>query len=222
MGRCQDRNAVMFLARSAETFPNNSVTMSQDRNATTFHDRSVKMCQGKWKDKSAEMFPVNSARMYQDRSVKMCQDKSVEMCQSKCLGSSAIMFQDKSAKTFLVSNVAMFQDSNVAMSHHRNATTFQGNSAAMFPDNNASRFLSKSVMLLNHLMEEGSKKVKENEHYKSDTQILAENLNDQNELYSIRLLKKQTDEDLCPNNYLLMCSIYLNNLVKSYSIQQGN
>merc|ERR1711994_828342 len=206
MGRCQDRNAVMFLARSAETFPNNSATMSQDRNATTFHDRSVKMCQGKRKDKSAEMFPVNRARMYQDRSVKMCQDKSVEMCQSKCLGSSAIMFQDKS----------------VAMYHHRNATTFQGNSAAMFPDNNASRFLSKSVMLLNHLMEEGSKKVKENEHYKSDKQILAENLNDQNELYSIRLLKKQTDEDLCPNNYLLMCSIYLNNLVKSYSIQQGN
>merc|ERR1712046_517974 len=115
-------------------------------------------------------------------------------------------FQDSSAAMFLVSNVAMFQDSN----------------AAMFPDNNASRFLSKSVMLLNHLMEEGSKKVKENEHYKSDKQILAENLNDQNELYSIRLLKKQTDEDLCPNSYLLMCSIYLNNLVKSYSIQQGN
>merc|ERR1711994_489721 len=160
----------MFLARSAETFPNNSATMSQDRNATTFHDRSVEMCQG------------------------------------KCLGSSAIMFQDKSAKTFQDSNARMFQDS----------------SAAMFPDNNASRFLSKSVMLLNHLMEEGSKKVKENEHYKSDKQILAENLNDQNELYSIRLLKKQTDEDLCPNNYLLMCSIYLNNLVKSYSIQQGN
>merc|ERR1712054_77599 len=155
-------------------------------------------------------FPVNSARMCQDKSVKMCQDKSAEMCQSKCLGSSAIMFQDKSAK--------MFQDSNVAMYHHRNATMFQGNSAAMFPDNNASRFLSKSAMLLNHLMEEGSKKVKEKENYKSDKQILAENLNDHKELYSIRLLKKQTDEDLCPNNYLLMCSIYLNNLVKSYSI----
>merc|ERR1711915_376054 len=163
-------------------------------------------------------FPVNSARMYQDRSVKMCQDKSAKTFQD----SNARMFQDSSAVMFLVSNVAMFQDSNVAMYHHRNATTFQGNSAAMFPDNNASRFLSKSVMLLNHLMEEGSKKVKENEHYKSYKQILAENLNDQNELYSIRLLKKQTDEDLCPNNYLLMCSIYLNNLVKSYSIQQGN
>merc|ERR1711976_389134 len=77
-------------------------------------------------------------------------------------------------------------------------------------------------MGLNHLMEEGSKKVKEKENYKSDKQILAENLNDHKELYSIRLLRKQTDEDLCPNNYLLMCSIYLNNLIKSYSIQQGN
>merc|ERR1719270_1752588 len=168
------------------------------------------MCQGKRKDKSAEMFPVNSAIMFQDKSAKMFQD------------SNARMFQDSSAVMFLVSNVAMFQDSNVAMYQHRNATMFQGNSAAMFPDNNASRFLSKSAMLLNHLMEEGSKKVKEKENYKSDNQILAENLNDHNELYSIRLLKKQTDQDLCPNNYLLMCSIYLNNLVKSYSIQQGN
>merc|ERR1712046_198837 len=129
------------------------------------------MCQGKRKDKSAEMFHVNSARMCQDRSAKMCQDKSAKTFQD----SNARMFQDSSAVMFLVSNVAMFQDNNV------------------------SRFLSKSVMLLNHLMEEGSKKVKENEHYKSDKQILAENLNDQNELYSIRLLKKQTDEDLCPN-----------------------
>merc|ERR1719293_500120 len=119
--------------------------------------------------------------MCQDKSVKMCQDKSAEMCQSKCLGSSAIMFQDKSAK--------MFQDSNARM--------FHDSSAAMFPDNNVSRFLSKSAMLLNHLMEEGSKKVKEKENYKSDKQILAENLNDHKELYSIRLLRKQTDEDLC-------------------------
>merc|ERR1711975_71463 len=152
----------------------------------------------------------SSAIMYQDSSARMCLDKS------------ATMSPGKSAILFLVKNVAMFQDSNVAMYHHRNATMFQGNSAAMFPDNNASRFLSKSAMLLNHLMEEGSMKVKEKENYKSDKQILAENLNDHKELYSIRLLRKQTDEDLCPNNYLLMCSIYLNNLVKSYSIQQGN
>merc|ERR1712173_522724 len=176
--------------------------MSQDKNATTFHDRSAEMCQSKCLGSSAIMFQDKSAKTFQD--------------------SNARMFQDSSAVMFLVSNVAMFQDSNVAMYHHRNATMFQGNSAAMFPDNNASRFLSKSAMLLNHLMEEGSKKVKEKENYKSDNQILAENLNDHKELYSIRLLRKQTDEDLCPNNYLLMCSIYLNNLVKLYSIQQGN
>merc|ERR1719293_572577 len=123
--------------------------------------------------------------------------------------SNARMFHDSSAVMFLVSNVAMFQDSNVAMYHHRNATMFQGNSAAMFPDNNVSRFLSKSAMLLNHLMEEGSKKVKEKENYKSDKQILAENLNDHKELYSIRLLRKQTDEDLCSNKYCTLINSYL-------------
>merc|ERR1719419_1643630 len=172
--------------------------------------------------RSAETFQNNSATMFQDRNATTFHDRSVEMCQSKCLGSSAIMFQDKSAKTFQDSNARMFQDSSAVMFLVSNVAMFQDSNAAMFPDNNASRFLSKSVMLLNHLMEEGSKKVKEKENYKSDNQILAENLNDHNELYSIRLLKKQTDEDLCPNNYLLMCSIYLNNLVKSYSIQQGN
>merc|ERR1719209_2611924 len=166
------------------------------------------------------MFIANSVKMLPHRSqgssAGMYRASSARMCQ----GSNVSRFPVSSVAMFLVSNVIMFHDSSAVMFHHRSAIMFRGNSAAMFLVSSASRFLSKFVMLLNQLMEEGSKKaIEKTRIFKSDKGILAETLKESFQNYSIHLSKKQTDDILAKFSsqiYLFITLQYLfRHLVKS-------
>merc|ERR1712048_377691 len=107
--------------------------MYQGKNVEMFPDSNVRMFLGRFNVRNVKMFPDNSARMSQDRNAKMYQ------------GSSA----------------RMFQDSSVGMFPHRSAAMFQDRSAGMFLDSSVNKCHSRSVMLPNLLMEEGSKETKD-------------------------------------------------------------
>merc|ERR1719232_1577933 len=77
--------------------------MFQDKNATMFLVRRVRMFQDKKRSNSAAMFLASNAAMFQGSSVEMFHHKSVAM------------FQDNSAAMFLANNASRFLSRSVTL-----------------------------------------------------------------------------------------------------------